>query len=126
MRLKRLGNPESYRQNGTRSRVEKAIVNELKGGAGITRAITDAVQKYVDMFIKLGGYMAERATDLYDVRDRTIAVVRGLPMPGIPQLTEPSIIVARDLAPAETATLDPDFALGIAIAEGGPPAIPLF
>lgn len=98
----------------------KAIVKELKKGSGITRAITDAIQKYVDMFVKLGGYMAERSTDLYDVRDRAIAVVRGLPMPGIPELTEPSVIVARDLAPAETATLNPELALGIITEEGGP------
>ncbi|USR79160.1 phosphoenolpyruvate--protein phosphotransferase [Arcanobacterium pinnipediorum] len=100
--------------------LKKAIVKELKNGSGLTRAISDAIQKYADMFIELGGYMAERATDLYDVRDRAIAVVRNLPMPGIPELAQPSIIVARDLAPAETATLDPEKALGIVIAEGGP------
>ncbi len=32
----------------------------------------------------LGGYMAERATDLYDVRDRAICELRGLPEPGVP------------------------------------------
>ncbi|SDU79186.1 phosphoenolpyruvate--protein phosphotransferase [Arcanobacterium phocae] len=100
--------------------LKKGIVKELKRGSGLTRAISDAIQKYVDMFTQLGGYMAERATDLYDVRDRAIAVVRNVPMPGIPELKEPSIIVARDLAPVETATLDPKLALGIAIEEGGP------
>ena len=53
-----------------------------------------------------GGYLAERVTDLRDVRDRIVAQVLGVPTPGVPTLTEPSVIVADDLAPADTAALD--------------------
>jgi len=68
----------------------------------------------------LGGYMAERATDLYDVRDRAICELRGLPEPGVPAFEGTVILVARDLAPAETATLNPDTVLGIITEVGGP------
>ena len=68
----------------------------------------------------LGGYMAERATDLYDVRDRAICELRGLPEPGVPAFDGPVVLVAHDLAPAETATLDPDTVLGIITEVGGP------
>ena len=42
------------------------------------------------------------------VRDRIVAKVLGVPEPGIPALDQPTVIVANDLAPADTATLDLD------------------
>ena len=72
------------------------------------------------MLRSLGGYMAERATDLYDVRDRAICELRGLPEPGVPAFDGTVILVARDLAPAETATLNPETVLGIITEVGGP------
>ncbi len=64
--------------------------------------------------------MAERVTDLYDVRDRTICELRGLPKPGVPFVSSPSILLADDLAPAETVSLDPELVVGIVTAGGGP------
>lgn len=97
----------------------KSIDKELKNGKGVTAAVHDAVESYAKKLRKIGGYMAERVTDLYDIRDRATARLRGLPEPGVPDLTEPSIIVAHDLAPAETATLDREKVLGIITEAGG-------
>ncbi|WP_394280668.1 phosphoenolpyruvate--protein phosphotransferase [Corynebacterium sp.] len=98
----------------------RTVTKELKKGSGMTRAVHDAVENFATKLRKLGGYMAERVTDLYDVRDRAIARLRGLEEPGVPTMTEPSVIVAVDLAPAETATLDPELVRGIITSEGGP------
>ncbi|MCM3899263.1 MULTISPECIES: phosphoenolpyruvate--protein phosphotransferase [Actinomycetes] len=98
----------------------KAIDKKLKKGLGLTQAVHDAVEDYAQMLRGLGGYMAERATDLYDVRDRVICELRGLPEPGVPAFDGPVVLVARDLAPAETATLDPTTVLGIITEIGGP------
>ena len=98
----------------------KAVDKKLKKGLGITQAVHDAVEDYAQMLRGLGGYMAERATDLYDVRDRAICELRGLPEPGVPAFDGPVVLVAHDLAPAETATLDPDTVLGIITEVGGP------
>lgn len=98
----------------------KAIDKKLGKGQGITQAVDEALEEYAQMLKNLGGYMAERATDLYDLRDRTLCALRGLPDCGIPEFTEPVILVAHDLAPAETATLDPETVRGILIEEGGP------
>ncbi|MHA5283788.1 phosphoenolpyruvate--protein phosphotransferase [Corynebacterium sp. CQ3829_602738] len=97
----------------------RGIDKELKKGTGPTKAIHDAVELYANKLRKIGGYMAERVTDLYDIRDRATARLRGLPEPGIPDLTEPSILIAHDLAPAETATLDKNLVLGIVTEAGG-------
>ena len=43
----------------------------------------------------------------------------GKPAPGVPSFTEPSVIVAGDLAPAETATLDRSLVVGIITQAGG-------
>jgi len=72
------------------------------------------------MFGKLGGLMAERTTDLRDVCDRVIAELSGAPEPGIPAPTRPSILLATDLAPADTAGLDPSRVVALATSQGGP------
>lgn len=96
------------------------IDGQLATGKGITKSVHDAVEDYCAMFTSLGGYMAERVTDLRDVRDRTICQLLGVPEPGVPELTEPSVLIAEDLAPAETATLTTDTTLGIVTSGGGP------
>ncbi len=98
----------------------KAITKKLRSGLGTTRSVADASADYAKMLESLGGYMAERVTDLYDVRDRIICELRGMPAPGVPDMNEPMILVTRDLAPADTSTLDLDKVLGIITAEGGP------
>ena len=98
----------------------KGVDKQLKKGLGVTAAVHEAVEVYAGKLRKIGGYMAERVTDLYDIRDRAIARLRGVPEPGVPELNEPAILVAHDLAPAETATLSPETVLGIVTAAGGP------
>ena len=96
------------------------IETQLQSGKGITNAVSAAVEEYCDMFVSLGGYMAERVTDLRDVRDRAVARLLGQSEPGVPSLTVPSILAAHDLAPAETATLTAETCLGIITEVGGP------
>ena len=43
----------------------RGIDKELKKGTGPTKAIHDAVELYANKLRKIGGYMAERVTDLY-------------------------------------------------------------
>ena len=72
------------------------------------------------MFTQLGGLMAERVTDLRDIRDRVIAELSGMPEPGVPLPDIPSILCAEDLAPADTAGLDPNLVVALATTLGGP------
>jgi phosphotransferase system enzyme I (PtsI) len=63
--------------------------------------------------------MAERVPDVRDVRDRIVAVLTGQGEPGIPAPEVPSVLLAEDLAPADTAGLDPARILGLATRVGG-------
>jgi phosphotransferase system enzyme I (PtsI) len=84
------------------------------------RAVTGAVEQFVAMFTQLGGLMAERVTDLRDIRDRVIAELSGLPEPGVPVPARPSILCAEDLAPVDTAGLDASLVVALATTLGGP------
>ncbi len=85
-----------------------------------TFAVDRATKEYIDLCTAAGGYLAERVTDLRSVRDRVISRLAGLPEPGVPALAEPSVVVAQDLAPADTAALDLGKVLAIVIEQGGP------
>ncbi|WP_455356469.1 phosphoenolpyruvate--protein phosphotransferase [Streptomyces sp. SYSU K217416] len=67
-----------------------------------------------------GGYFAERSADLADLRDRAVAHLLGLPMPGLPEPGHPYVLVADDLAPADTALIDPARVLALVTVRGGP------
>ncbi len=97
-----------------------AAEKRIAEGSPATRATIQAVAEFVDRFTEIGGLIAERVTDLRDIRDRVVAELSGLPEPGVPQPTGPSILCAGDLAPADTAGLDPNLIVGLATALGGP------
>jgi len=92
----------------------------IKAGRTAVRATAESAAQFIEMFTKVGGLMAERVTDLQDIRDRVIAELAGLPEPGVPVPAEPSILCADDLAPADTAGLDPHRVVGLATTLGGP------
>ena len=97
----------------------KAAQAGVRAGVGPATAVSAAVEEFVVKFEALGGYFAERVADLRDVGSRAVAAVLGVPAPGVPDFTVPSIVVAEDLAPAETATLDRALVAGIVTRAGG-------
>lgn len=84
------------------------------------RAVWDSAGAVTEKFTSLGGYFAERVSDVCDVRDRIIAVLTDTAMPGVPDRSEPFVLLAVDLSPADTAGLDPRVVRAILTAEGGP------
>ncbi|WP_343217757.1 phosphoenolpyruvate--protein phosphotransferase [Helcobacillus sp. ACRRO] len=84
------------------------------------RAVWEAGDQVADMLEGLGGYMAERAADVKDVRARIVAELRGEQAPGIPDSDTPFVLAAVDLAPADTATLDPAVVTALITSDGGP------
>ncbi|WP_329251609.1 phosphoenolpyruvate--protein phosphotransferase [Actinoallomurus sp. NBC_01490] len=93
---------------------------KIADGTSAPRAVYEAFGVFRDMLAGAGDYVAARVADLDDIRDRTVAVLRGLPMPGVPDSDEPFVLVARDLAPADTALLDPAKVVAFVTEEGGP------
>lgn len=93
---------------------------KLAAGLTAERAVWEVLTDLAANYAEAGGQLAERATDVRDVRNRIVAELTGQPAPGIPEPGEPFILVARDLAPADTAVLDPQTCIGMVLGEGGP------
>ena len=62
-------------------------------------------------------YLQERIADVVDVGQRVLRVLSGTPMT-IVDVSQPAILVAADLTPSDTASLDPTRVLGICITAG--------
>nr|WP_128992241.1 phosphoenolpyruvate--protein phosphotransferase [Corynebacterium ulcerans] len=98
----------------------KAVKKGTQGGHPAEYAVVAATTKFVSLFEAAGGIMAERTTDLRDIRDRVIAQLRDEPEPGLPDVEEQVVLFADDLSPADTAALDTDFFVGLVTELGGP------
>ncbi|WP_182380264.1 phosphoenolpyruvate--protein phosphotransferase [Nocardioides sp. WS12] len=97
-----------------------AVRKNLRAGEPLLTAVDRAVEQFVTVFTGMGGLMAERVTDLRDIRSRIIARLVGEPEPGVSMPTAPTILVAADLAPADTAGLDPALVIALVTERGGP------
>lgn len=99
-----------------------AAAEGLVRDEGLTpeRAVWVELGRTAAQYREAGGRFAERATDLIDVRNRIIAELTGVAPPGVPEREHPFILVADDLAPADTVGLDPARCLAIVTARGGP------
>jgi phosphoenolpyruvate-protein phosphotransferase (PTS system enzyme I) len=92
----------------------------IDNGRTAERAVFEAFAAFRDLLTSMGGYMGERATDLDDVSQRVVAHLQGVAAPGVPDPDHPFVLVARDLAPADTALLDLDKVLALITSDGGP------
>ena len=104
------------RDKGLRSAVRK----RLNGEEPLLEALSGSVDQFVTLFTQMGGLMAERVTDLRDIERRLTARIVGAPEPGLSAPDEPSVLVAEDLAPADTAGLDPALVVALVTERGGP------
>ena len=89
-------------------------------GYGSAYAMWEASEVFSQLLIEAGGYLAERASDVGNIRDRIICVLSGVDYPEIPHLDYPFVLIARDLSPADTTDLKPGQVLAIVTEEGGP------
>lgn len=104
---------------------DPSLVESAEGyvdeGHPATHAVRLACAEVAELFASLGGYMAERVSDLNGVRDRVIAELLGVGMGGA-ELVDDSIVVAEDLTPADTAMLDVSKVRALVTELGGPTA----
>ena len=83
-------------------------------------AASRVLHNYAKAFQNLGNpYLAERATDVYDLEKRLLRALLGETRPELSHLTEPINILAHNLTPSETANLDKKSVLGFATEVGG-------
>jgi len=93
----------------------------MEGGLNAEAAWMDAVEHYARQLDSLPDpTLRARAADVRDVGQRVLRHLLGPEaQPGL-DLREPSVIIARDLTPSQTASLDKSLVLAFCTAEGGP------
>jgi len=80
--------------------VEKDLVN-------VEPILQVVANRYADMLAKLeDSYLSERAADIRDVTKRIMANLVGETLGQMAQITEPCIVVAHDLSPSDTASIN--------------------
>lgn len=98
----------------------REVRTQIASGYRAEYAVVLATARFTEIFAKVGGRTAERIVDLKDMRDRVIAEIRGETEPGLPVLDQPAVLLAEDIAPADTATLDTSQVVALATCRGGP------
>ncbi|MFF0244005.1 phosphoenolpyruvate--protein phosphotransferase [Streptosporangium sandarakinum] len=98
----------------------ESVEGNVAAGMDAAHSVDAACAGYREALLAAGGLIAERAADLDDIRNRAVAEVLGLPVPGVPDPGHPFVLVADDLAPADTAGLDTGTVLALVTERGGP------
>ena len=83
-------------------------------------AASMALERNAKRLRSLGNpYLAERATDVVDLKKRVLSQLNGEDRLALANLTSPVIVVANNLTPSETAQLNRKYVLGFATEAGG-------
>lgn len=83
-------------------------------------AVSRVLRQYAKRFQNLGDqYFAERSADIYDLEKRLLRHLLGERREELSHLTAPVLLLAHNLTPSETASLDKRFVLGFATEVGG-------
>ena len=97
--------------------VEGKINGEQKNAQ---QATSEVVEEFAAIFDAMDDdYMRERAADIKDIGKRLMAALKGVKRPDLGGLTEPVVVVARDMYPSDTVKIDPSLVKGIITEEGG-------
>jgi len=100
--------------------LEGKIREFVEVGQTAEQALVLATEELAGLLAGMGDELfAARALDVKDVGRRVLRILLGLPDTALSAVTEPSIIIAEDLTPSDTASLDPNLTLGFITAQGG-------
>jgi phosphotransferase system enzyme I (PtsI) len=93
--------------------IEKRIRDEKKGAEWALASAAEAIaSRFPAASRDTDTYISERRHDVQFVADRLLRALTGAPERLIPKLDHPSIVIARDLSPADTAGMVKEPALG--------------
>ena len=100
--------------DGIKSLVESSHTN-------VVAATAQTIETFANIFLGMEDpYMRERGADIKDIGDRLMRNLLGMNPRGLSHISGEVILVAQDLAPSDTASLDKNVVKGIVTAAGGP------
>ncbi|MDY5480960.1 MAG: phosphoenolpyruvate--protein phosphotransferase [Veillonella caviae] len=97
----------------------KSLVESTK--TNVVAATAQTIDTFAGIFLGMDApYMRERGADIKDIGDRLMRNMLGMNPRGLSHISGQVILVAHDLAPSDTASLDKNVVKGIVTAAGGP------
>ena len=100
-----------------RSQIEDMIKNE---SVNAEYAADVVAKNMIAIFESMDDdYMRERAADIKDVTFRLNCNIAGVEIPNLATLSEPVVVVAKDLTPSDTGSLNKEYAKGFVTEMGG-------
>src|ERR687890_2409407 len=98
---------------------QSEVEERVKGLESPEAAAISVGEEFATLFAEMEDeYMAARADDVRDVASQIASELMGNETAGLEALAEPSVVLARNLAPSDTARIPLGMALGFVIAEG--------
>jgi len=98
----------------------EGVESRVNAGKIVEAAVMETTEELSAMLAGMEDEMfAARAADVGDIGRRVLRILLGLPDTSLDVLQEPSIVVAHDLTPSDTASLKPELTLGFCTAVGG-------
>ena len=84
-------------------------------------AMTDVTTNFANVLAAMtdNKYMQERAADVKDVAKRALSHLLGKQLPDIASISEPVVIIAKEITPSDTSQMDARFVKGLATDLGG-------
>jgi phosphotransferase system enzyme I (PtsI) len=111
---------EAHQQMLADPALEGKVREFVEIGQTVEQALVKATEELASLLASMDDELfAARALDVKDVGRRVLRILLGLPDTALSAVTAPSIIVAEDLTPSDTASLDPKLTLGFITAQGG-------
>ncbi|MDP8950191.1 MAG: phosphoenolpyruvate--protein phosphotransferase [Actinomycetota bacterium] len=110
---------EAHVQLAEDPELSEGVEERIRNLTSPEAAVLAVGEEYAEAFAAMENeYMAARADDVRDVTSQIAAELMGRKAEGLEALEVPSVIVARSLAPSDTARIPRGMALGFVTAEG--------
>ncbi|MGH7776691.1 MAG: putative PEP-binding protein [Candidatus Dormibacterales bacterium] len=100
--------------------LEESMAGQLARGLGAREAVLAAVELHAAPLEALDEpYLRERAADVREAGRLLLAALGGRPTSRLAELRRPSVVVARELSPADTLSVDAGLVLAVVTEAGG-------
>ena len=100
--------------------LQDGVESKKDSKSNVEQAISNTIDEFAMIFASMDDeYMKERAADVRDIGKRMMAVVKGVKLPDLGVLTEPVVVMAKDMYPSDTVKINPALVKGIVTEEGG-------
>jgi phosphotransferase system enzyme I (PtsI) len=112
---------ESHRDMARDPVLREGVVKSIRSGLFTAEtAVSRVIRTYLRRFAEMkSGYISERAQDIKDVERQLLEALLGKAPARFDDLAEETVIIAYNLSPVETSTLDTSKVKGFAIEVGG-------